>query len=152
MGPTTILLKNSCRDFLKPFPIISTNIGKKRVPVNPHLQPKSETWRPQGFDMFFTKRREWKHEQEYGTVFPLSELISIDNKGGSGKNYFLDLSPGSIKEIIFGCRVNEELEKKICFEIRRRKRTFGQIQLFRCGRHKSRFELKIMPTVCQYIE
>jgi hypothetical protein len=121
---------------------------KRRALVNPYLPPKSDAWRKQGFKMFFTKSIEWKHEQEYRRVFPLSELISQAPQAGNGKKYFLHLTGDAIREIIFGCRASDEFKDQICQELQRRKKTFGHIQLFRCERHTSKFELKIIPMTC----
>jgi hypothetical protein len=79
-------------------------------------------------------------------VFQLTNLISPNPEEGQIKGYFLDVSSNVIKTIIFGCRISLEHEDRIRQELQRRKRTFGHIRLFRCQKHNSKFELKIIPT------
>jgi len=119
---------------------------KQRVKVDPNLPPSSGAWRKLVVKTVLTKSAEWKHEQEYRQVFQLTNLISPNPEEGQIKGYFLDVSSNVIKTIIFGCRISLEHEDRIRQELQRRKRTFGHIRLFRCQKHNSKFELKIIPT------
>jgi hypothetical protein len=107
--------------------------------------PDSALARRQRIKTIFTKSHDWKHEQEYRLVFRLNDLVSLASNDGKPKDCFLDISGDTIQEIIFGCRIAPDLEDKIREEIRRRKRTFEHVRLFRCERHTSKFELKIVP-------
>jgi len=122
---------------------------KQRVRVDPYLPQKSPERQTQAIRVLFTKNREWKHEKEFRQVYRLSDLTSLKQANGKAKHYFWDLSGDAIKEIIFGCRASDRLKARICKEIQRRKRTFGHIRLLQCVRHKSKFELKIIPFICQ---
>jgi hypothetical protein len=116
---------------------------KHRVRLNPFAVDQLAA--SQRERVLFTKSSEWQHEQEYRLVFPLSDLISPSSTKRGAKTYFLDISGDSIQEIIFGCRVKPRLEKKIRQELERRRKTFGHIRLFRCTKHATEFELKIIP-------
>jgi hypothetical protein len=107
--------------------------------------PDNPLARQQRIKTIFTKSRDWEHEQEYRLVFRLGDLVSLPINKGKGKGYFLDISSDTIQEIIFGCRIAPDLESKIREEIQRRKKTFEHVRLFRCERHESKFELKIVP-------
>jgi len=112
----------------------------------PATHHRASDWRKLVIKTVFTKSAEWKHEQEYRRVFQLTNLISPKPEKGQIKSYFWDVSSDAIQTIILGCRINLELENKIRQELQRRKRTFGHIRLFRCQKHNSKFELKVIPT------
>ena len=114
---------------------------KQRAKNNPYVPRSLGDY----LRLIFTKSHEWKHEHEYRRVFQLSSLISASPKDDGVKSFFWNISGDAIREIIFGCRVSDELKSKICREIERRKRTFGHIRLLRCIKHHSKFELKIVP-------
>jgi hypothetical protein len=114
---------------------------KSRVRYNPF----SSLSRQQRLQTAFTKSRVWRHEQEYRCIFRLGDLVSSIGESAGEKMYFLDITGDSMREIIFGCRVTPELERKIREELQRRKKTFGHVRLLKCVRHISKFELKIVP-------
>lgn len=113
--------------------------------VNPWLNPSNPEWLKQVLDTIFIKSREWGHEQEYRRVFQLAELIHAPPDDKGNRHYFLDINGSNIRTIIFGCRVNQAIEDGIRSEFERRPKTFGHIKLFRCIRHKAKFELEIVP-------
>ena len=114
---------------------------KHRVRYNP-FSPFAQKQRLQ---IILTKSHEWRHEQEYRRVFRLSDLIAPRAGAGECKQYFLDISGDSIREIIFGSRTTPDLEREIRKELQRRKETFGHVRLLKCERHTSRFALRIVP-------
>ena len=114
---------------------------KNRVRYNP-FSPLSREQRSQ---TIFTKSYEWQHEQEFRCIFRLNDLIPSLPPNNERKMYFLDIPSDSIREIILGCRITPELEAKIRQELARRKKTFEHVQVLKCVRHVSRYELKIVP-------
>jgi hypothetical protein len=127
-----------------PGPSGLVNYRKNRAWVDPFLMPRSEASRQQRLKTLFTKSHEWKHEQEYRRVFLLTDLISTLPEKGQIKIYFLDVSRDAITEVIFGCRISDELENRISQELHRRKKTFGHIRLFRCVKHPSKYRLTVV--------
>jgi len=131
---------------------------KNRLRVNPF----SKTFHKERLQTIFTKSFAWRHEQEYRRVFRLGDLVSPTAGPDGIQRYFLDISSDAIREVILGCRINPDFKNKIRAELARRKRTFGHVRLFRCQRHPSRFELKIVsvegepgspnPSIQQYSE
>ena len=122
---------------------------KYRIPrlgVNPWLSPTSPEWLKQVIDTIFVKSRDWIYEQEYRRVFRLADLIHTPPDDKGKRHYFIDINGSEIREIIFGCRIDEPDEQRIKAELNRRPKTFGHVKLFRCKRHDARFELEIVPT------
>ena len=78
-------------------------------------------------------------------MFQLKKLIHAQPDEKGKRHFFLDISGNDIREIIFGCRINETYENQIKAELGRRPKTFGHVKLFRCKRHHSKFELEIIP-------
>jgi hypothetical protein len=95
--------------------------------------------------VMFTKSTVWKYEQEYRLIFRLRELLRPPIGADGKQHYFLDIDGEAIREIIFGCCTIPTYENKIRAELSRRSRTFGHIKLFRCERHATKFQLKIIP-------
>lgn len=118
---------------------------KFRRGVNPWLISASREWFKQVTDTIFIKSRDWVHEAEYRRVFRLADLIHATPDEMGKRHYLLDIGGSAIKEIIFGCRIDESYEKRIKAELDRRSKTFGHIKLFRCKRHDTRFELDVVP-------
>jgi hypothetical protein len=119
---------------------------KHRQGFNRWLAPTNPEWLKQVIDTIFIKSRDWLYEQEYRRVFRLADLIHArpDDKGKH--HYFLHISGNVIREVIFGCRIDEAYENRIRVELDRRPKTFGHVKRFRCKRHHSRFELEIIPS------
>lgn len=117
---------------------------KHRRGIDRWLAPTDPEWYRQELDTFFIKSREWIYEQEYRRVFQLEKLVHAQPDEKGRRHFFLDISGNSIREIIFGCRIDEAYENRIKAELGRRPKTFGHVKLFRCKRHRSRFELEII--------
>lgn len=118
---------------------------KHRRGIDRWLAPTNPEWFRQAMDTFFIKSREWIYEQEYRRVFQLAKLVHAQPDEKGRRHFFLDFSGNNIREIIFGCRIDEKFENRIRVELGRRPNTFGHVKLFRCKRHHSRFELEIIP-------
>ena len=109
------------------------------------LDSTKREWFEQVVDIFFIKSRDWLYEQEYRRVFQLKKLIHAQPDEKGKRHFLLDICGNDIREIIFGCRIDETYENRIKAELGRRPKTFGHVKLFRCKRHRSRFELNIIP-------
>jgi hypothetical protein len=117
---------------------------KTRRGVNPWLLSTNPEWLKQIKDTLFIKSRDWMYEQEYRRVFRLSDLNQTQPDIRGRRHYFLDITGDDINEIIFGCRIDVSYENQIREELCRRPKTFGHIKMFRCKRHDTKFELKIV--------
>ena len=122
-----------------------TRMDKHRRGFDRWLAPTNPEWLKQVIDTIFIKSRDWLYEQEYRRVFQLKKLIHAQPDEKGKRHFFLDISGNDIREIIFGCRINETYENQIKAELGRRPKTFGHVKLFRCKRHHSKFELEIIP-------
>ena len=62
-----------------------------------------------------SKHPAWKDEQEWRTFWPLegSMLCDIDCQGRPERRYCLRLEPTDITRVIFGMRMNENVEKRL---------------------------------------
>ena len=67
-----------------------------------------------------TKSTEWKYEQEFRTLFPDDFLRALEKQAltclkdfNGRKTWFLRLNPLSIKEVVFGYRMDESLKLTI---------------------------------------
>lgn len=118
---------------------------KQRRGIDRWLPPTNPEWFRQILDTFFVKSREWTYEQEYRRVFQLARLVHAQPDEKGKRHFFLDIRGTDVREIVFGCRIDETFENRIRAELRRRPKTFGHVKLFRCKRHRSRFELEIIP-------
>jgi len=118
---------------------------KYRRGIDRWLDSTKPEWFKQVMEMFFIKSRDWLYEQEYRRVFQLEKLIYAQPDENGKRHFLLDISGNDVREIIFGCRINEAYENRIRAELGRRPKTFGHVKLFRCKRHDSRFALKIIP-------
>jgi hypothetical protein len=117
---------------------------KSRCSVDPRMPDGPELLK-EFVTVIFTKSIVWRHEKEYRRVYRLDELLRPLPGPDRKQYYFLNISGESIQEIILGCWVDLAYEQEIRDELSRRPRTFGHIKLSRCERHRSRFELKIVP-------
>jgi hypothetical protein len=95
--------------------------------------------------VMFTKSTIWKYEQEYRRIYRLRELLCPPAGADGKRHYFLNIDGDAIRKIIFGCCIAPAYENQIRAELNRKPRTFGHIQLFRCKRHQSRFQIQIVP-------
>jgi hypothetical protein len=118
---------------------------KHRPRADPYLESESESWSKQLGAVLFSKSLDWRHEQEFRCAFFLHELISCPSRHSKSRLYFLNIDGEDIRDIVFGCWINRTLEKRIRAELKRRPKTFGHVNLFRCRRHRSNFELEVVP-------
>jgi hypothetical protein len=112
-----------------------------RVSVDPLAQPPSAKWQKEITRIVFTKSKDWKYEQEYRYVVRLKDL-TYDREN---KSRFLHIDSEVIREVIFGCWAPQSDLDEVRSLIKKRPRTFGHVQLYRCERHASNFQIKIVP-------
>jgi hypothetical protein len=119
---------------------------KFRQGVDPSLAPVNlEKWFKQQLNSFFIKSRDWLYEEEYRRVFQLKKLIHAQPDEERKRHFLLKIDGTDIREVIFGCRIDEVYENRIRAQLGRRPKIFGHVKLFRCKRHHSRFKLEIVP-------
>jgi hypothetical protein len=116
---------------------------QRRCPFDWSLKPTTVERHKQTLKALLTKSKVWEYEQEFRRVFPLADLICVRAPSNKRPLYFIDIAAEAVREIVFGCRIDEQYENAIRAELRRRPKTFRHVRLFRCARHRSRFELNI---------
>ena len=126
-------------------PFARVKYRKLRRAFDRWLNPKTSGWFREVMDTMFIKSRVWCYEQEYRRVFRLADLIHTRPNGRRKCDYLFDISGNNIREVIFGCRIKKAYEERIRAVLARRPKTFAHVKLFRCERHRSRFELEITP-------
>jgi hypothetical protein len=118
---------------------------RNRCAVDALLPIRSVEWYNQLKTVMFTKSTIWKYEQEYRRIYRLRDLLCPPAGTDGKRHYFLNIDGDAIREIIFGCCIAPDYERQIRQELNRRPKTFGHIRLFRCNRHRSRFQIQIVP-------
>lgn len=118
---------------------------KRRRAVDPWLLPPSRKWYDQVTDTILTKSRVWQHEQEHRRIVRLQDTMGPFPDQDGKPMHFVSLDGGDIREVVFGCSMKPEDEARIRAELNERPAIFRHVKLFRCERHRSRFELTIVP-------
>jgi len=118
---------------------------RNRCAVDALLPICSVEWYNQLKTVMFTKSTIWNYEQEHRRIYRLRDLLCPPAGTDGKRHYFLNIDGDAIREIIFGCCITPDYEKQIRQELNRRPRTFGHVRLFRCERHRSRFQIQIVP-------
>jgi hypothetical protein len=119
---------------------------QNRCSVDVLLPIGSPEWYKQLKAVMFTKSTIWKYEQEYRRIYRLSDLVCSPVGPDGIRYHFLNIDGAAIREIIFGCCIAPDNENQIRIELKRRPKTFGHIKLFQCKRHRSRFQIQVIPS------
>jgi len=115
---------------------------KVRRAINPWINPKSPQWFTDILDTFLIKSCDWSYENEFRRIFQLKHLICPPIDKDKKHHYLFDISAADILEVIFGCRIERTYEMQVRDALLRRPKTFGHVRLYRCKRHRARFELE----------
>ena len=83
--------------------------------------PKSFKFRPWTAETIaidcFSKHPEWEYEQEWRIVWPLKQSfpyeVKSSNCGKTFKRYCLPFEPANLRRVIFGMRMNSEVQKRL---------------------------------------
>lgn len=91
--------------------------------------------------MFFTKSEDWAYEQEVRKIANVEAADETKHMDGSNM-YFFRFPPDSVREIIFGYRVSEELKDR-CLEVIREE--YSEAEIFTAVISDEKFDLDIRP-------
>jgi hypothetical protein len=92
------------------IPLFPVEYSTRRVMFNVKTPLKIHP-NVRAFDIFRRKSAVWAYEQEYRTIWPLSELVL--GHVGPSEAYFLPLVPDAVAEVRLGHRSSPDLEAKI---------------------------------------
>ncbi len=111
-----------------PYGIVMDPVSysKNRPRIDILVDPDSKIWGDQFIKLLLTKSDNWSYEKEYRTVFldhSLEEfrkqgLASVKDFDGK-KTWFLRLNPLSIKEIVFGLYMEDDIKIAIRKSLKR---------------------------------
>ena len=113
-----------------------------RCPYDALLKAETPEWLAQIRRTIFAKSKCWAHEREHRRVCLLKDLIRIVDENEK-VSYFIDIWGKEIQEVILGCRIAKQDEQLIRALLNKRK--FAHVRLFRCERHKTKFQLDLIP-------
>jgi hypothetical protein len=106
------------------------------LPGQPYVGPGAVLW---------TKSEDWQYEGEWRWIecrspYDYAEVVAAPN----GELLFLRaVPPGSVREVILGCRVNPLLADSI--QVLKSSPDYKHIELFKATLHKSKYGLQIEP-------
>lgn len=93
----------------------------------------------EGFEVFFTKSKEWEYEQEWRMTMPLN----LAHKKTTCKDhdiYMFEFPKNSIKSIIFGCRMSESERQRLKNLIKDRS-DYSEVKIYQAGIDENKFML-----------